>query len=462
MVDPELFERYRRALGANADLCEEAVGALVARLDGLTQMEQAAYLAANYPKLVRAYGKVAADVARQFYQESRDAWQEATEDSSDYVAQAAQPIPEQWAMEDVGEALTGGHGMTVARLPGKASKRVMQRADETIGYNVRRDPAKGRWAVVPHPGACGWCVMVASNGWAYSERSVNAQRHDHCKCSVAVDFDRDDPSLAGYDPDALRARYREGIADAGGEEAIQARWDALPPEEQAKYRRKGRSAYDAYRTGEVARAMDARVERGRLDSRMYALAKADAKSHFDAEGARRLADAFDASMSAHREWFLKKLTQERYDEAIGSLLSDIGKIYGMEITGEFALGPKLYSAIPDGDEIWAATRMRGHFEAAQFLSTDRRRRKGNPDLLVDGKYIDIKTPHSIKRVSERLTYAADQCRNRGQEDGIAILSTLRIDEGAHRCMGFAQAKVNRGQLVRVYVVQQDSVVTIAK
>lgn len=281
MVDPELFARYQRALGTNADLVKRAVEDLLERLDGLTPMEQAEMLMANYPKLVKAYGKVSADVARQYYQESRDAHFEGDDGADGYTAQAALEIRESWAYEDVLSAAQNG----VGTLPKIAVRRAMQRADQTIDSNVRRDPAKGRWAIVPHVGACGWCVMVASNGWAYSERSVNAQRHDGCKCSVAVDFDRDRPELAGYDVEALRRQYRQGIEDAGD---IQARWDSLSPEEQASYRRKGRSAYDVFRTKEIARAMDARIEpekraRHRLESierlggRLFAGTKADIK-----------------------------------------------------------------------------------------------------------------------------------------------------------------------------------------
>ena len=267
MVDPELFERYQRALGTNADLCKESVEALISKLEGLAPLEQAEYLLANYPKLVRAYGKVAADVARQFYQEQRDQHVEGDDDASEYTAQTAAPIQESWAYEDVQKVASDGLGY----LPKVAVRRVMQRADQTIAHNVDHDPARPRWAIVPHMGACGWCVMVASNGWAYSERSVNAQRHDGCKCSVAVDFDRDSPSLAGYDPDELRRQYAQGIDDAGGEDGIRAKWDALSSEEQAKYRRKGRSAYDVFKTQQIVNAMDVRTEsekrtRGRLEN----------------------------------------------------------------------------------------------------------------------------------------------------------------------------------------------------
>ena len=252
MVDPELFARYQQALGTNADLTKKAVEELLAKLDGLTQLEQAEYLMANYPKLVRAYGKVAADVARQYYQESRDAHFEGDDDATEYTAQAAPPVQERWAAEDVRKAAQDGLGY----LPKVAVRRVMQRADQTLAYNVRHDTARGRWAIVPHPGACGWCIMVASNGWAYSERSVNAQRHDGCKCSVAVDFDRDNPSLVGYNPKAMQQAYVDAYDTVRDD--LQRHWDTLPDEKKAKYLRKGGRGFDGFRRDQIVAEMNRR------------------------------------------------------------------------------------------------------------------------------------------------------------------------------------------------------------
>lgn len=209
MVDPELFARYQQALGTNADLAKRAVEELLAKLEGLTWLDQAQYLLANYPKLVKAYGKVAADVARQFYQEQRD----SSNLETDYVAQSAQPIPEQWLQEDVSDAFTGNHGMSVAKLPGKASKRAMQRADETIGYNARRDGAHPWWAIVPNSGACAFCVMVGSRGFVYhTNNTADAQRHSNCKCTIVCDFDTDNPALDGYNPGKLYDQYLGDLA----------------------------------------------------------------------------------------------------------------------------------------------------------------------------------------------------------------------------------------------------------
>ena len=213
MVDPKLFARYRKALGTNADLAKRAVEDMLAKMGGMSPQQQAALLLSEYPRLVREYGKVAADVARQYYQESRDKYFEGDDGAEEYTAQCAQAIPSQWALEDVQEAANGSHG-TMLMIPGKAVKRVMERADQTLIQNAGRDPAHPKWAVVPKLTACAWCVMIGSRGFVYkSDLTADAQRHNNCQCAIAVDFDTDNPSLKGDDPKALYERYQQDLAN---------------------------------------------------------------------------------------------------------------------------------------------------------------------------------------------------------------------------------------------------------
>ena len=103
----------------------------------------------------------------------------------------------------------------------------------------------------------------------------------------------------------------------------------------------------------------------------------------------------------------------------------------------------LYSAIPDGYEIWAVTRMRGQFSEVRFLSTDRMRRKANPDLFAAGRYIEIKTPEHSWNISEILHGGYLQCENRGHDGGTVILSPLRLKEGLDLYADYAMAKTAR-------------------
>lgn len=241
MVDRELYEAYSRALATLSDAAEAELRRALAEYETLERERDYVAAAALYHRIVGRFGRVASEVAREFYQRQRD----ASDLDSDYVAQQAPEIPGRFCAQDATEA----RAMSSAAaewLVGKGSRRVMENADFTIGYNARRDPAHPMWAVVPRPGACGFCVMVASNGWFMAKRPVNAQRHSHCRCAVVADFDVDNPALEGYDPDALQEAYSR-CEEAVRDEARR-QWDGMSPEERRGYARKGRGAYDAFKT----------------------------------------------------------------------------------------------------------------------------------------------------------------------------------------------------------------------
>ena len=214
MVDPRLFADYRRALEAVAELCHSSVRDILDQMPAMGERQAAAMLLGRYPELLARFGAMSAEVAREYYQSARDAYFEGDDEAEAYEARSARTIPPEWATEDVRAAASGERGMSVGMLPGKAAKRVMERADRTIIQNASRDPAHPKWAVVPRPDACAWCVMVGSRGFVYrSELTADAQRHANCRCAVCVDFDVENPSLEGYDPDALYDRYREDLAN---------------------------------------------------------------------------------------------------------------------------------------------------------------------------------------------------------------------------------------------------------
>ncbi|MBR3318758.1 MAG: hypothetical protein IKG21_13150 [Atopobiaceae bacterium] len=254
MADKELFDQYEHALRTIATLAHDKTSDLVSRIDYdvMTPEQCAAALLAEYPEIVRTYGIAAADIAREYYQQERELAMLEDEYGS-YDALPANPGAYEWAVEDVRKSAAAGVDM----LPGEALRRIYQRADRTIAENARRDPAHPMWAIIPHPGACGWCLMVAANGWSYSsQRAANAQRHSNCRCSVAIDFNRDHPSLEGYDPDAYYDVYDQALQALGGDDGIFAQWDALSPDEQAKYRRSGRGVYDVFKMKVVTAKMD--------------------------------------------------------------------------------------------------------------------------------------------------------------------------------------------------------------
>ena len=137
----------------------------------------------------------------------------------------------------------------------------MEQADATIIGNASRDPAHPLFALVPHAGACGFCIMLGSNGFVYHSRAkANASRHPNCRCRPVVDFDTENPALAGYDPDAMHGAYSD--ARAAVEDDARAEWDAMSEEERAKWKVDGKGAYDHYLRNRIAAEMSARQRTG--------------------------------------------------------------------------------------------------------------------------------------------------------------------------------------------------------
>lgn len=241
------FDALDKALSTNADLVAECVR----QLDGTMGKEA---VAAVYKSLVRKYGEQAAAVAVEFYRQQR----EAAEVAEEYEAQVYTPENDgllSWDVRDAYERARSDSGVA-AVLAGRSQQRVMAYADETFVSNAKADPAHPRFAIVAHPGACGWCVMLSSNGFMYSSKvTASAARHSHCKCTPCVEFGGD-PHLDGYDPKALQDIYstaRKSVkADAEHE------WfDVMTDEERAKYTRTDshgnkRVSYDAYLRDRIA------------------------------------------------------------------------------------------------------------------------------------------------------------------------------------------------------------------
>ena len=208
MIDKELFDDYERALSANASLVRAAVALLIAGCEGMPGAELRRALARDYPDTVAAYGAFAAAAAVEFY-----ALQRACADAKGrFEPRQYEPDDRALCQYDVAAALEASRDLeALARSLGATSvQRVMERADETLVRNAQADPAHPKWALVPHVGACDWCKMLGSRGFVYrSQATAAASRHSSCRCTPVVDFDKANPSLEGYDPEALFEHYIE-------------------------------------------------------------------------------------------------------------------------------------------------------------------------------------------------------------------------------------------------------------
>lgn len=312
----------------------------------------------------------------------------------------------------------------VNAFSGKMSQRVGMEIDHAIAHcaeeNGANDKREKKWARVPgSPTPCTFCCMLASRGFDYDSyetaRGEKGSHYGECKCTIMQGYAGMD--VEGYDPDAY---YRQ--------------WKKLEE-------------------------IDNREDLTQDERDVLKLVAADSEQKFSFEQSKELAERLGDIMATRKDSFLGNLSEENYRNTVESWLEDVGKMYGMDIKGEFLLGEKLYSAIPDGYEIWAATRMRSSWKEIRFLGTDRRRKKGNPDLLVNGEYVDIKTPESDGRIARRVNQGATQCRNRGQDEGIVLLSPLRLDGGYDRMDQISQERIDQGFADRVYVIESDLNIT---
>lgn len=128
--------------------------------------------------------------------------------------------------------ITGGYvGPIPEKLLGAAQRLVCQPARETQAAAIAGDGT--RYARVPEPGACPFCLMLASRGAVYGREAIEESDrwHDNCRCSVVeVGPGEDAPQICQDlaevwertgDPESFAAeigRLREGAQEQSGRE----------------------------------------------------------------------------------------------------------------------------------------------------------------------------------------------------------------------------------------------------
>lgn len=158
-------------------------------------------------QVTKAYSTMSSAITANYYTSIRT----ASRVRSKYV-----PIP--YSAYDAGKVTAAAIAITDEVAAGTAtvpleslladvvSRYIKDSADTCIRQNVRRDPAKPKYAIVPSGDACAFCQMRASLGYHYGTEEA-VESHDHCTCAATPVFG--ESTIQGYDPSVYRERYEE-------------------------------------------------------------------------------------------------------------------------------------------------------------------------------------------------------------------------------------------------------------
>lgn len=149
------------------------------------------------------YGEAAGALACEMY--------DLTASAYGAIVAPAEPAPTATYTETA-IAVSGAKMQGDAVVSNAVERLVKLVGEDTTLYNARRDGAETAW--IPSGDTCGFCIMLASNGWQHvprKRRKPHAEHiHAHCDCAHAVRFNGVG-EVGGYDPD----EYLEKFYSAG-------------------------------------------------------------------------------------------------------------------------------------------------------------------------------------------------------------------------------------------------------
>jgi hypothetical protein len=209
----QLLRKFEQANDGIAALIERDLLAFLAALDFTKPAAVRDALFDFVPVLVSVYGEMAATVAADWYDELRLA-EEVAGAFSAPLAPLAPDVQVKgrlgFATREGGPLWTGQPDMLTAFLGMMANEYALQPGRETVMQAAHADNAA--YARVPEPGACDFCLMLASRGFVYTKATVGDENkfHGKCRCNPMPVWDETRARVEyGYDPDALYDQYRE-------------------------------------------------------------------------------------------------------------------------------------------------------------------------------------------------------------------------------------------------------------
>jgi len=208
----QMLRMFEQANDGIAALVERDLAAFLAVLDFTKPAAVRDALFDFIPLLVAQYGEVAATVAADWYDELRA----LEEVGGAFSAPLAAPVPDVQVKGRIGFAvrldgpLWAGDTDTLTAFLGMMSNEyALQPGRDTVMQAAHADNAA--YARVPEPGACNFCLMLASRGFVYSKDTAGDSKkfHGKCRCNILPSWDETRARVEyGYDPDALYDQYR--------------------------------------------------------------------------------------------------------------------------------------------------------------------------------------------------------------------------------------------------------------
>ena len=212
-MSKQLLTQFERANDGIANLLDRDLMAFLASLN-LDRPDAAKLDLFDYvPVLVSEYGDMAATVAADWYDELRAS--EGVRGS--FRAPLAPLTPDEQVNARLGFAtrldgplFTGQADILAGFLGSISNEYALQPGRETVAQAAHKDNAG--YARVPEPGACKFCLMLASRGFVYAKENAGQSKkfHGKCRCNIMPAWDETRARVEyGYDPEFLKKQYRE-------------------------------------------------------------------------------------------------------------------------------------------------------------------------------------------------------------------------------------------------------------
>ena len=177
---------------------------------------------AGVSALVHTYGRTSGAIAARYYQAARDA---AGISGKVTIVPAKPPV--------YGELDTGIRWATKglwsedpdidaaqSLVQGVAERATLDVGRNTLLEAIHRDRHARGWARVVEPGACSFCIMLATRGAVYRQVSGNFRAHNNCRCTLEPIFGPWEPSAQMRQWQALYKSSTRGLSGAGARRAF--------------------------------------------------------------------------------------------------------------------------------------------------------------------------------------------------------------------------------------------------